>query len=63
VVDLETGFTPWKLVPLWQLAQPEVMPAWFIAVPVKVANDLWHVSQLAVVGIWFVALPTAFDPL
>jgi hypothetical protein len=52
------------LVPVWQVAHPAVIPAWFIAglglakppVPVLVAE--WHVSHAAEVGTWFAALPT-----
>ena len=43
--------TPVKLLPVsWQVAQPEVMPAWFIGVPAKLDVDLWQVAQSAVVG-------------
>ena len=43
-------------IPLWQVAQPVVMPVWFIAPVLKVVVDLWHVSQAAVVTMcdaWF----------
>ena len=43
-----TMVTPKKLLPLaWQVAQPDVMPAWFIAVPAKLVNLLaeWQVSH------------------
>ncbi len=33
VLGLDTGVTPAKAVPLWQVAQPLLMPAWFIGVP------------------------------
>ena len=39
-LDLETGATPVKLVPLWQLEQPVVMPVWFIVPPLKLVVDL-----------------------
>jgi hypothetical protein len=43
--------TPVKLWPAaWHAAQPLVMPAWFIAVPAKLAVDLWQVAQSALVG-------------
>ena len=48
-----TIVTPKKLLPVaWQVAQPEVMPAWFIAVPAKLVNLLaaWQVSHACVVG-------------
>ena len=50
-----TMVTPAKLLPVaWQVAQPLVMPAWFIAVPAKLVKALgaWQVSQAAVVGTW-----------
>ena len=43
--------TPVKLFPLsWHVAQPLLMPAWFIAVPAKLEVDLWQLAQSAVVG-------------
>ncbi len=44
--------TPVKLFPLaWQFAQPEVIPAWFIAVPgPKALVDLWQLAQSVLVG-------------
>ena len=36
----------------WQVAQPLVIPAWFITVPAKLVVDLWQVAQSAVVGMW-----------
>src|SRR6266581_4424319 len=49
---LATGVTPVKAWPLWQLAQPPVIPAWFIAVPEKAVNLVaaWQVSQAMLVG-------------
>jgi hypothetical protein len=32
VEGFETGVTPVKLLPLWQVVQPEMMPVWFIGV-------------------------------
>ena len=32
VAGFETGVTPVKLLPLWQVVQPDVMPVWFIGV-------------------------------
>ncbi len=37
VDGFETGVTPAKLLPLWQVAQPDVMPVWFIAAPENAA--------------------------
>jgi hypothetical protein len=48
---------------LWQLAQPDTMPAWFIAAPENESVLLWHVSQGCVVGTWFAGLPIAAVPL
>ena len=48
-----TTVTPAKLLPAaWQVAQPVVIPAWFIAVPAKLVKALaeWQVSQAALVG-------------
>ncbi len=60
---LDLAFTFAK-VPPWQVAQPAVMPVWFITVGLKAAVDLWQVSQAAVVGIWVPAvLPKAALPL
>jgi len=43
---------PKAVVPLWQLAQPVLMPVWFIAAPpLKLVVDLWQVSQAALVTI------------
>ncbi len=45
--------TPKKLLPVaWQVAQPVVMPAWFIVPPLKLVNfdAEWHSSQAWVVG-------------
>ena len=51
-----TTVTPKKLLPVaWQVAQPAVMPAWFIAVPLKLVNFVgaWQVSQaVAPLGMW-----------
>src|SRR5512142_2913812 len=49
-----TIVTPAKLLPVaWQVAQPEVIPAWFIAVLAKFVNldAACQVSHAAVVGI------------
>ena len=57
LLGLATGTTPAKLCPPWQVAQPLVMPVWFIALPEKVVVDLWQVSQASVVGRWLTGLP------
>ena len=40
---------PSAVDPLWQVAQPVVMPVWFIAPVLNVVVDLWQVSHDAVV--------------
>ena len=48
-----TIVTPKKLFPApWQFAQPELIPAWFIAVPRKLVNFVgeWQTSQGCAVG-------------
>ena len=54
---------PVAVVPLWQLAQPDVMPVWLNAAPAKLAVLLWQVSQAAVVATWVAGLPVAVAPL
>ena len=56
------AFTVVKLPP-WQVAQPVVMPVWFITAGLKAVVDLWQVSQAAVVGICVAALSLAVVPL
>ena len=43
-----------KLLPVsWQVAQPQLIPAWFIAVPDRTPwSSLWQVAHSAVVGMW-----------
>ncbi len=55
----ETGVTPVKDCPLWQVAHPDVMPVWFIAVfgPNAVVL-LWQMEQSCEVGMWFAGLPS-----
>jgi hypothetical protein len=38
------------------LAQPAVIPAWFIAAPANFFVDWWHAAQSARVGIWFAGM-------
>jgi hypothetical protein len=56
--------TPVKLLPLsWQVAHPELIPAWFIAVPgPKALVDLWHVAQSELVGMWPLPCGTGVTP-
>jgi hypothetical protein len=59
VEGFETGVTPVKLLPLWQVAQPELIPVWFMVVlGPKAAVLLWQVEQSSVVGMWLTDLPT-----
>jgi hypothetical protein len=41
---------PGAVVPLWQLAQFEVIPVWLKVAPENVAVLLWHVSHGCVVA-------------
>ena len=54
---------PLAVVPLWQEAQPVVMPAWLILAPVNVVVLVWQVSQAACVTMWVFDLPLAVVPL
>jgi hypothetical protein len=58
VVDL-----PVACVPLWQLTQLVVMPAWSKPVAGVQAIVLWQLLQSAVVATWPVGLPEAMVPL
>jgi hypothetical protein len=62
VAGLNNGVTPANAAPLWQVAQPLVMPAWFMVVPAKLAVDLWQVSQLVAVGIWLFGFANPLPP-
>ena len=62
LLGLLNGVTPANAVPPWQVEQPVVMPAWFIAVPAKLVVDLWQVSHAAAVGIWLVGLAKPEPP-
>src|SRR5512143_3748317 len=63
------GVTPANGVPVtaaaWQVVQPELIPAWFIAVPAKVVKALaaWHVSHAELVGTWFDGLVFTVTPV
>ena len=58
VDGFETGVTPVKDWPVWQVVQPDVMPVWFIAPPAKLVNPaLWQTSQDWVVGRCAAGLP------
>src|SRR6266704_4849960 len=65
LAGLATGVMPVKAWPLWQLAQPLLIPAWFIAVPEKAVNLVaaWQVSQAAAVGRWLAGLATGVTPV
>ena len=64
VVGFETGVTPVKLLPLWQVAQPDVMPVWFMAVPgPKTVVALWQVAQSSEVGKCVAGLETGVTPV
>jgi hypothetical protein len=49
------------MVPLWQLLQPLVMPAWENVAGIH-AVVVWQLSQAAVVGTWLAGLPVDFTP-
>ena len=52
-----------KLAPPWQVAQPVVMPVWFIFHVENAVVLVWQVSHGAVVGMCVVGLPSAWVPL
>ena len=64
-VPLETGVTFWNALPLWQVAQPELMPVWLI-VPVTnppgIVVLLWQTEQSCVVVKWFEPFETGVTP-
>jgi hypothetical protein len=53
---------PGDFTPSWQVAQPEVMPAWLKVAGFQ-ASVVWQVPHSAVVGMWFAPLAVAFVPL
>ena len=58
VDGFETGVTPEKAWPLWQVVHPDEMPVWFIGVAgPKAAVLLWQVEQSSAVGMWLAGLP------
>ena len=64
--DGVTIVTPKKLLPVaWQVAQPLLIPVWFIGAPAKLVNALaeWQLSQAAVVGTCVAGVPFAVAPL
>ena len=63
VVGTWVAGLPLAVVPLWQVAQPDVMPLWLKTAPVNAVVLLWQVSHAAVVGTWFAGLPFAAVPL
>ncbi len=54
---------PVAVVPLWQLAQFDVIPVWLNVAPENVTVLLWQVSHGCVVATWPAGLPTAVVPL
>ena len=51
-------------MPLWQVVQLELMPAWLIGVLGPKAVVLkWQVEQSSVDGMWVDGIPTAVEPL
>jgi hypothetical protein len=62
---LDTGVTPAKTWPLWQLVQPPTMPVCFISVPENVVKLLveWQVSHVILVGRWFTGLDFGVTPV
>ena len=54
---------PIAVLPLWQAAQPETIPVWFILAPVNVTVLWWQVSHGCVVVRWVADLPLAMVPL
>ena len=66
MAGLLTTVTPVKLSPeAWQVAQPLVIPAWFIGVPGPNAEKFvgeWQVSQANSVGICATGFPVAVVP-
>ena len=55
------GVTPVKAIPVglaaWQVAQPLVMPLWFITPGTRLFGFVWQTAQAWVVGRWFAGLP------
>jgi len=56
------AFFPLALMPSWQVAQPDTMPAWlkFAGFQPRV---VWQVPHSEVVGMWFAPLAVALVPL
>jgi hypothetical protein len=61
--DLVTSFglmTVLKLLPVsWHVAQPLLMPAWFITPGLRLAGLVWHTVHTCVVGMWPAGMATA----
>jgi hypothetical protein len=53
---------PVAVPPLWQVAQPPVIPAWSKPEAGVQAREEWQLSQGAVVTMWFPGLPVAVLP-
>ncbi len=56
------AFLPVAWVPLWQLEQVAVIPAWLKVAGVHALLE-WQVLHSAVVAMWFAVLPGALVPL
>ena len=56
------AFLPVAWVPLWQLEQVAVIPAWLKVAGVQ-ALLVWQVLHSAVVAMWLAVLPVARVPL
>jgi hypothetical protein len=53
--------SPVAVAPLWQAAQPLVMPVWLKAAPAQLAVPAWQVEHSAVVATWLLPFPCAPD--
>ena len=63
VVTICVADLPFAVAPLWQVAQPALMPVWFHFAPLKRSVLLWQVSQGAAVTTCIGGLPRACVPL
>jgi len=63
LIGFETGVTPLKLCPLWQLAQPLTMPVWLNTACSQPMVVVWQLSHEPVEGTCPLDLPVAVVPL
>jgi hypothetical protein len=63
VLAMCVEFFPVACVPLWQLTQLPVTPAWLKPVAGVQAIELWQLPQSAVVCTWLAGFPVAAVPL